>query len=81
MGVEGVVSMNEKVEVPLDEVKRLFLFLEDLNSFFHDPDKYNNQERLVKYVESGMYEKLHSMYYQVVWSWLPPTVQKEIEGR
>ena len=73
--------MSDKIEVPLDEVKRLFLFLEELNHFFHQPMHYEDHAAVVKYIEGGMYEQIHSMYYHVVWNWLPPAVQKEIEDR
>jgi hypothetical protein len=73
--------MSEKIQVVLDEVKEVFLFLEQLNSFFHDPEKYGNQARLIDYVENGMYDKLNHAYYETVWNWLPSKVQKQIEDR
>jgi hypothetical protein len=73
--------MSEKIEVELSQVKDIFLLLEELNDFFHDPDKYRDQTRVVDYVESGMYSKLHTAYYTTVWNWLPPEVQQQIEDR
>lgn len=73
--------MSEKIQVDLNEMKQLFIFLEELNSFFHQPMKYTDQAQVVAYVENGMYEQLHTMYYDVVWNWLPPSVQKEMEDR
>jgi len=73
--------MAQKIQVSLDEVIEVFLFLEELNSFFHDPEKYGNQAKLLRYIENGMYDKLHTAYYETVWNWLPEEVQKQIEDR
>lgn len=72
--------MSDKIQVEPSELKELFLFLEDLNHFFHQPMHYEDQEQVKSYVE-GMYPKLHSMFYDVVWNWLPPKMQKEIIDR
>lgn len=50
--------MSEKIQVDLDELMELFLFLEDLNHFFHSPTKYSDQETVIAYVEGEMYDKL-----------------------
>ena len=73
--------MGEKIQVDLDEVKQLFLFLEELVGFFHQPMKYGDQAKVIDYVENGMYDKRHAAYYNIVWNWLPPAIQKEIEDR
>ena len=73
--------MSDKIQVELSEVKELFLFLEELNSFFHQPMRYEDQEQVKSYVEGGMYEKLKVMYYDIVWNWLPPAMQKEMLDR
>src|ERR1044072_3928466 len=72
---------NESIQVPLQQVKEVFLFLEELNSFLHDPQKYRNAEALVQFVEHGMYRKLHETYYHTVWNWLPKQTQREMEDR
>ena len=38
--------MKTAIEVPADEVRKVFLLLEDLNSFLHDPQKYGDTERV-----------------------------------
>ena len=73
--------MSEKIEVDQDEVKQLFLFLEELNHFFHQPMKYGDQAQVINYVEGGMYDKLKVMYYDVVWNWFPPAIQEEFINR
>ena len=73
--------MNATIQVSLDEVKKLFLLLENLNSFFHDPEKYGDVQRVKTFVESGMYKQLHAAYYDTVWNWLPKDTQDEILNR
>ena len=73
--------MSKTIQVAVDEVKEVFLLLEELNSFFHDPEKYGDHSRLIHYVEGDMYPKLHEAYYETVWNWLPSEVQKQIENR
>jgi hypothetical protein len=72
--------MSRKIEVKLDEVKRVFLHLEDLNSFFHSPTKFEDIDKVKEYVEN-MYPELQTMYYDIVWNWLPPDVQKQMINR
>jgi len=73
--------MSEKITVDLNQVEEIFLLLEELNGFFHDPDKYRDQGRVIAYVENGMYKKLQRASYTTVWNWLPLRVQKEMEDR
>lgn len=73
--------MSEKIQINLNEVKELFLFLEDLNQFFHSPSNYGDQQQLIAYVEGGMYDKLRRLYYHTVLDWLPPSARKEFEDR
>jgi hypothetical protein len=73
--------MKTAIEVPADEVRQVFMLLEDLNSFLHDPQKYGDTERVIKFVEGGMYKRLHEAYYQTVWNWLPQGIQEEMLNR
>ena len=69
--------MSENIEVKLDEVKEVFFLLEELNRFFHAPDRYEDNEKLKDFV-SKVYPKIHKGYYKTVWDWLPKEVQDEI---
>lgn len=71
--------MSKKIEVELDEVKQLYSCLEELNEFFHQPANYRDRERLEKFLSNGGYEKIRTLYYDIVWQWLPDEVQREIE--
>lgn len=71
--------MDQKVDVSVDEVKRVFNLLEKVNSLFHQPMKYEDPE-LVKAFAEGNYKEISDLYYNVVWEWLPESVKAEIEG-
>ncbi len=71
--------MSDKIEVKLDEVKQVFSHLEDLNQFFHQPMNYETIENVENFLQNGGYEKIRTMYYDIVWNWLPPEVQHEME--
>jgi hypothetical protein len=70
-----------ELTVQLDEVKRLFLLLEEFNDFFHSPSHYRNQDEVIRFVEGGAYDRIQEAYYRIVWKWLPPDVQEEIMNR
>ena len=77
-------GQTRTVEISLDEVKRLFLLLEELNAFFHQPMHYPDVEAVKTFLgnqERGAYKDIHDMYYNVVWNWLPSDVQEEIHNR
>ena len=73
--------MSAKIQVDLDEVKQLFCLLEKLHDFLHQPRHYGDEVIVAKLLKSNIYEELRGMYYDVVWNWLPPDVQREIEDR
>ena len=73
--------MSTKIQVDLDEVKQLFCLLEKLHAFLHQPLHYGDQVTVTKLLQSNIYEELRGMYYDVVWHWLPPDVQREMEDR
>ncbi len=69
----------------IEELKRLFLLLEKLVGFFHDPDKYPGCESVSKFLgripDQGVYYELHTMFYDVIPKWLPPDVYEEFLNR
>ncbi|EMJ85881.1 MULTISPECIES: hypothetical protein [Leptospira] len=70
--------MAEKIEISLDEVKRLFEFLEKVHDWMHQPLHYQNPKLVEKFVNEN-YNEVKGLYYHVVWNWLPKEIQKEIE--
>lgn len=70
--------MNQKIDVSIDEVRRVFDLLEKVNSLFHQPMKYEDLELVKAFAETN-YKEISDLYYNVVWEWLPEAVQAEIE--
>ena len=63
-----------------DELKRLFLLLEELNDFFHQPMNLEDPQALQAFAER-VYPEIRSMYYETVWNALPKDMQLELENR
>jgi hypothetical protein len=70
----------KKIEVQLDEVKEIFLLLEELQRFLHQPMNYQSKEDFEKFVHN-IYPDVHKSYYETVWNWLPQDIQSELEER
>jgi hypothetical protein len=71
--------MQEKVEISTADVLRVYLLLEELNRFLHQPMHYDEHPAVVDWLKSGVYEELRSKYYEIVWGWLPEEEQRRIE--
>jgi hypothetical protein len=71
--------MKRTLEVPLDEAKRLFRFLEKAHDLMHQPMYYRDTEVVDKFVGKN-YAEVKELYYDIVWNWFPEDVQREIEG-
>ena len=69
--------MSTHVTVELDEVKRVYLLIEKLHEFFHQPMNYENTEAFA----GKNYQEIKELYYNVVWGWLPDDVKRDIEER
>ncbi|MFZ3191943.1 MAG: hypothetical protein WA154_01900 [Moraxellaceae bacterium] len=70
--------MDQKIEVSVDEVKRAFNLLGEMNGLFHQPMRYEDPE-LVKSFAEANYQEIKDLYYNVVWEWVPASVKAEIE--
>ena len=70
--------MEKKIEIDLDEARRVFDLLEKMNSLFHQPMKYKDAKAVDAFAE-GNYDEIKELYYNVVWEWLPDDVKVEIE--
>jgi hypothetical protein len=71
--------MKEKVEISTAEVLRVYHLLEELNRFLHQPMHYDEHPAVVDWLKNGVYEELSSMYYEIVWGWLPEEEKRKIE--
>ena len=72
--------MVETIPVRLSEVREVFEFLEAVNHLFHQPDYFKDSE-MVEEFANNYYKIIRKLYYQTIWNWLPPAVQKEYEER
>ena len=66
--------MTKNIEVPLDEVQRVYEMLEKLNGFFHQPLNFEEPKATYKWALDH-YDTIHDLYYNVVWNWLPEDVR------
>ena len=71
--------MSQKIDVSVDEVRRVFDLLDKVNSLFHQPMKYEDSGVVKTFAEAN-YKEINELYYNVVWEWLPETVKAEIEN-
>ncbi|MDM1022144.1 hypothetical protein QSV37_17885 [Acinetobacter sp. VNK23] len=67
--------MLTKVEINIEEIRRVYLLVEKMNEFFHQPDNYNQVDSFSKQI----YPELSEVYYHIIWEWLPKEVRNEIE--
>jgi len=70
--------MSEKINVSVDEVRRVFDLLDKVNSLCHQPKKYEDPNVVKAFAEAN-YKEVSDLYYNVVWEWLPEPVKTEIE--
>lgn len=70
--------MSQKIEVSVDEVKRVFELLGEVNALFHQPLKYEDPNVVRAFSENNN-DEICELYYNVVWGWLPETMKAEIE--
>lgn len=67
--------MDREIKIRLDEIKKVYLLLEDLNDFFHQEKNYSN----VKEFADQNYERIHDCYYKTVWEWFPKDIQEKLQ--
>ncbi len=65
-----------KIEISLEDAQRVYRLMEDMNDFFHQPAKYNETEKFAK----KNYGEIKTLYYDVIWNWLPQDIKDDITG-
>lgn len=50
---------------------KLYLLLEEMNGFLHQPANYRSSDNVQQWLNSGAYEKLSDAYYRIVAAWFP----------
>jgi hypothetical protein len=69
--------MGDKVEIDLDEIRRVFELIEQVHDFLHQPLNYGD----IHSFATRCYPEVHEAYYQVIWNWLPAHVKADYEER
>ena len=72
--------MSIQTEISEDEVVEVLKLLESLNSFFHEPMKYENSELTISFAQS-IYPQINKAYYETVWNWLSEARKTEYMDR
>ena len=72
--------MEDKTQIKTQDLLRIYKLLEEVNDLFHQPLKYKNAEAVEKFAESH-YPEIRDLYYEVVWNYLPPKIQQNLEER
>jgi len=72
-------DVTTQLQVPLDEVLRVFRFLEKLHGLMHQPMAYQDPRQVEAFVDAS-YLEIKDLYYKVVWNWLPVPAQVDIEA-
>jgi hypothetical protein len=49
----------------------VYLLLEEMNRFLHQPMNYASQQEVVEWLQSGVYERLRRAYYDIGGKWFP----------
>lgn len=68
------------VKVPLSELLEVYDLLERLNQLLHQPMHLEDPQLIEQFADHN-YPIVRRLYYDVVWNWLPPDVQNELEER
>ena len=66
--------MSKKIEVELNEIIRTYRMMEKLNNFFHQSMNFVNTN---EFAEKN-YEEIRTVFYKVIWNWIPPEVQEQL---
>lgn len=74
------MSMDEHINVPLEDARRVYDFLEKAHELMHQPMNYKDPQRVERFVEEN-YPELRELYYRIVWHWLPDRIRDSIENR
>jgi hypothetical protein len=70
--------MTVKVQVELEEVMRVFRFLEKAHELMHQPMTYRAPGQVIRFIDEN-YPEVRALYYEVVWGWIPERTRADIE--
>jgi len=72
--------MSVKIEIELDEARRVLDLLEKVNDLFHQPMKFKDTAQVESFANEN-YQEIKSLYYDVAWDWMPEDVKEDIQNQ
>jgi len=60
---------QKTVEIAESDAWKLYLLLEEMNRFLHQPENYPSARELGEWLDGGVYEQLRVAYYDVAGRW------------
>jgi hypothetical protein len=64
------MSESEKC-LPAEDAWRLYELIETMHHFLHQPMNYETKADLERWLNSGVYDELKHVYYDVLAKWFP----------
>jgi predicted type IV restriction endonuclease len=72
--------MKKNLSIPTEQVLRLYILLEELNRFLHQPSNFERPEAVREWLDNNkIYPELRDVFYKMVWEWLPKSIKAEVE--
>ena len=69
-----------KIEIDPEEILRVYNLMGNLIEFFHQPMHYPDQQAVLDFLNSGVYDEMSDVYYKLMWKWLPGSQRHSIEN-
>jgi hypothetical protein len=58
-------------KLTVEDAWRVYELIETLHEFLHQPENYKTQDDVTRWLQSGVYEELKHVYYDVLGDWFP----------
>jgi hypothetical protein len=64
-------NTTAKKSVEENDLWEVYLLLEEMNRFLHQPMNYQSPSDILEWLQSGVYTKLKHAYYDIGGKWFP----------
>jgi hypothetical protein len=68
---EQMSENSSKKTVEARDLWAVYLLLEEMNRFLHQPMNYESPDEIRKWLRSGVYKRLKHAYYDIGGKWFP----------
>ena len=75
-----VIVMKKNIEIKDNDLREIYLLLEEINHLFHQPLYYEDKEMVKKFAKKH-YKTIHKLYYETFWNYLSEDVKNELINR